>query len=208
MSPLIKRTIMSQYANSPVLMRMIEALTNSIDPSASIQNFYDIVFNVHTAKGFGLDIWGRIVGMPRELNIPNPEGTYFGFGDGFQPFNQAPFYAGGRNSYTLPDEAYRSLILVKAMANILRATAPNINRLLRAVFDGKRCYFLIIGHMKARFVFEFSLSPFERFLVHESGILPKPCGVEVEVVDATPLETFGFHGSDFQPFNQGAFYAK
>lgn len=206
MTPLIKQTIMSQYANSPAIMSLVESLTDAIDPSKDINLFYDMVFNLHTAQGFGLDAWGRIVNVPRQMNFPDPQGEYFGFADGFYPFNQRPFYAGTSTAYDLPDNAYRSLILIKAMANILRATAPNINKLLKSVFGGKKSYFLLVGHMKARYVFEFSLSSFERFIVYESGILPTPCGVDLEYLDAIPPETFGFARTGFQPFNQGTFY--
>lgn len=207
MSPLIKQTILSQYANSPNLMRLVENLTEAIDPSASVEQFYDIVFNVHTAQGHGLDVWGRIVGIPRQMTFPDPEGEFFGFADGFYPFNQRPFAAGEYSSYDLPDTTYRELILVKALANIIAATAPNINRLLQAVFGGKKCYFLIVGHMKGRYVFEFALSSFERHIVYNTDLLPRPCGVQIEIIDAIPPETFGFNGTGFQPFNEGTFYA-
>ena len=206
MSPLLKSTIMSQYANSPVLLRLIEDIGDRIDPTADIEQFYNIVMNLHTAQGFGLDIWGRIVGISRRASIANPEGEYFGFADGFYPFNQRPFFSPTQNAYELPDNVYRDLIFIKATVNIINATAPNINRLMKAAFNGKKCYFLIVGHMKGRYVFEFALSPFERYLVYNTDILPRPCGVQTEVLDAIPPETFGFTGTGFQPFNQGTFY--
>ncbi len=52
-----------------------------IDPTADLNAFYDLVWNVATAQGWGLDVWGRIVGVTRNLNIPadivNPGGYSF-----------------------------------------------------------------------------------------------------------------------------------
>lgn len=206
MSPLLKSTIMSQYANSPTLLRLIEDIGDRIDPTADIEQFYNIVMNLPTAQGFGLDIWGRIVGISRSVNFADPQGEYFGFADGFYPFNQRPFFSPGQTSYEIPDKDYRKLIFLKASANIVSATAPNINRLMKAAFDGKKCYFLITGHMKARYVFRFPLTQFERYIVYNTDILPRPCGVQVDILDEIPPETFGFNGTGFQPFNQGTFY--
>lgn len=183
MSPFLKSTIMSQYANSPVLLRLIDDLGDRIDPNADIEQFYDIVMNLHTAEGFGLDVWGRIVDVSRNVRTASVP-------------------------YDLDDEAFRSLILIKAMINIVSATAPNINRIMKAVFGGRKCYFLIVGHMKAQYVFEFQLSDYEQYLIYDVGVLPRPCGVLIGLVDIVPEETFGFYGTEFQPFNQGAFYAR
>lgn len=208
MHEVAKKTIMSQYANSPRLMKLIDDLADAIDPSKFTQDFYNMIMNLATAKGFGLDIWGRIVDISRRMTFPDPEGEFFGFEDGFYPFNQRPFSSTAHGSYELPDDAYRRIILIKAVANILKATAPNINRLLKHAFNEKKTYFLITGHMKARYVFEFHLTAFERHIVYNTDILPRPCGVEIEILDAIPPETFGFKNTGFQPFNEGTFHGR
>lgn len=206
MNDLIKKTIMSQYANSPRLMYIIESFTDAIDPSQFTQDFFDVVMNLNTAQGFGLDIWGRIVGIPRAVSYPNPEGEYFGFEDGFYPFGDRPFYSnvGGNSAWELGDDAYRQIILVKAFANIIYATAPNINKLIKMIFKGKG-YYQIIGDMQANYVFEYILTPFERFLLTETTLMPRPCGVLVGIQEVDVDNYFGFYGSGFKPFDQGVF---
>lgn len=183
MTPLIKSTILSQYANSPILMRLIGELTDAIDPSANVEQFYNLVMNLRTAKGFGLDVWGRIVGIDRHIGISGSQGECFGFADGFYPFNNRPFFAGNNKKSGISDNAYRHLIIVKALANIIYATAPNINKLLKIAFNGRRCYYLLSGPMQAQYVFEFKLSVIERFIVRNMNILPHPCGVNVDIVE-------------------------
>ena len=53
-------TLASQYANSPALLAVIKGMNDSIDPTARIDDFYRLVWNVDTAVGHGLDVWGRI----------------------------------------------------------------------------------------------------------------------------------------------------
>lgn len=206
MHELAKKTLMSQYANSPRIVSLISGLWDSLDSTRMTDDFYRMVFNLHTAEGYGLDIWGRIVGVGREINAPDPEGEYFGFDEGFYPFNERPFYAGsaGLNSWALTDGAYRELIFMKAISNIVYATAPNINQLLQYAFSG-HSYFLIHNNMTASYVFELYLSPFERHIVYNTDILPRPCGVLVDYIELDPSRTFGFFGTEFAPFNQGVF---
>lgn len=204
----IQQTIMSQYANSPRLLRIINDLWGAIDPTKFNEDYFNLIMSIPTANTQGLDIWGRIVGISRTVYFPNPEGEYFGFEDGFYPFNERPFSAAGNanDAWELADDAYRPLILIKAMANIVYATAPNINILMRAVFN-KPCYFLITGHMQGRYVFEFYLNQFERHIIYNTDILPRPCGVDVSIIiDLDESSTFGFDGSGLQPFGQGTFY--
>lgn len=89
----IRETLLSQYANSPVITTILKNANEAIDPRNSADEFYNLAVNVLTAQGFGLDIWGRIVGIGRGISIPDPDADYFGF-DGtekYLPFNQAPF---------------------------------------------------------------------------------------------------------------------
>lgn len=83
------RTIISQYSNSATLTQLITNLNTYIDPNANLQRFYDLIWNVDTAVGYGLDVWGRIVGIARFLKIPT--GKFFGFAEATtasaDPFN-------------------------------------------------------------------------------------------------------------------------
>lgn len=149
----IQETLMSQYANSPIICNLIDGMNDCLDPSETIETFYELAFNVNTVKGFGLDIWGRIVGVNRNINMSSDVKT-FGFETGdksFYPFNNYPFSAAGAgyDAYQLTDSKFRTLIMIKAASNIVYATAPNINRFLRLIFPKKRSYYLITGHMKA-----------------------------------------------------------
>lgn len=202
-------TIMSQYANSPIIVALIEGINTMVDPTADLDNFYNMVMNLSTATGYGLDVWGRIVGIGRNVSVDLVDTDYFGFfeAEDFTPFNDAPFNGDGTDfaSYPLYDELYRQLIIMKAYKNIIYATAPNINKFLSTIFPDQKSYYLITGTMSAKYIFEFTPTDFQRLVITELGILPVPCGVSVEYDITEVSTTFGFRGSNLQTFNNGTF---
>lgn len=208
----IQDTIASQYANSPVVLSIIETINNAIDPRFTIDEFYKVLWDLRTATGWGLDIWGRIVGVSRNVQMSDPDADAFGFkttpaSPKFTPFDNAPFSAAGSkfSSYRLLDPQYKELIIIKAASNILYATAPNINQYLKSIFGDQRAYYYITGHMTASYIFEFNLTAFQRLIAFTLKLLPEPCGVLVSYQQSAVNEYFGFDGTEFQPFDQGVF---
>jgi len=198
------RTIQSQYGASPHIIGIVEAAAKQLDPTGDIKTFFDKVFNPLTAEGVGLDVWGRIVGASRYLDVENED--FFGFyGQQLNPFNQAPFYiTGDTNVFRMNDTAFRTLIFLKAAANIGNATLPSIKEILSKLFDDP-VLVMNIGEMKVRIVFTFYLTANQRALFREYGILNLGGGVGFEYYQIDPQGTFGFDGSGLQPFNQGIF---
>lgn len=179
-------TVISQYANSPIILKMVENMADYIDPSANIDAFFISVFNVDTAEGYGLDVWGRIVGVSRVLQIPGDD-PFFGFAESpdAYPFNEAVFYGGGTltNNFALSDAAYRKLILAKALANISDGSIPGINQILINLFsDYGNCYVTDGEDMTMTYTFSSSLSPVDFAIVAQSGVLPRPAGVSATIV--------------------------
>lgn len=186
-------TILSQYANSPTIMQLITNMNAYLDPTANINAFYDLLWNVDTAVGYGLDVWGRIVGVGRVLRITGAE--YFGFdgpgGPSGLPFNQGVFYNGQplTSNYALLDGPYRVLILAKALANISDGTISAINQILINLFSptgllpvSGNSYVTDGEDMTMTYTFSAHLDPVQTAIVFQSGVLPRPCGVSASVV--------------------------
>lgn len=203
----IRDTIFSQYANSPAILAIISGMNDAIDPNYYIEDFYNYVYRLSTAKGFALDIWALKVGVSRNAPMSDPSSLRFGFNPAYEPFNTYPFSGAGSGfvSYQLPDSLLRQLIIIKAATNIIYATAININKLLLMIFGGRRAYYNITGHMKAEYVFEFTLSPFERMIVYTLKMLPQPCGVGISYTEIETKDIFGFEGSGLETFDNGVF---
>jgi hypothetical protein len=133
-------TVISQYANSPILTDLILNIDAYLDQTANLEAFFDFVMNLDTAQGHGLDVWGRIVGVNRVLQVQ--VGDWFGFDEampGVGTFGQSAFYSGAplTSNFTLSDQAYRQLILAKAAANITNGSIPAINRILMGLFPNR-----------------------------------------------------------------------
>lgn len=178
-----EQTVISQYGNSPTILTLIQQANTNIDPSADIDNFFSTIFNVATANLFGLAIWSRIVGIPQSLIAEL--GTYLDDADTF-----------------------RSLIMLKALANISRASAPAQNQLLQNWLGaGSRAYVQDLGNMAMSYVFEFALTPTQLLILKQSGIFLRPAGVLTNIV-ATAFPVFGFSemGTAWAwPFDQATF---
>lgn len=178
-------TIISQYGNSPTLWQMIQNFQQYIDPTQSLDFFYDNIWNIDTAVGYGLDVWGRILGVTRLINIPGATlGPYWGFSQASdaQPFDQAPFFNGSNTAnvqtVALPDSNYRQLLLAKALANISDGSIKGVNAILRFLFPGRgNCYVQDNLNMSLVYVFKFPLTVSEQAIIVQSGVLPRPCGV-------------------------------
>lgn len=177
----VTQTVISQYGNSPTLLAMIDSVNAAIDPNADIDNFYRWIWSVDDAQGFGLDIWGRIVGVSR--TVATTPAT------------------------VLTDAQYRPLILLKAISNISLATAPAINLLLSTWMKGRgRTYVNDLGNMEIKYQFEFQLQPFEIEIIKTSGIFLRPAGVGATFESFTG-PVFGFKGMTdaAAPFGQAPF---
>lgn len=174
-------TVLSQFANSPILLKLIDDFAQWLDPSTRFEAFYSLLWNIDTAQGYGLDVWGRILGVNRVVQVP--DGVYLGFESDEQakPFGFGIFYRGGRstNNVALTDTAYRLVLLAKAALNITDGSIPAINQILLNLFG--QGYVRDNLDMTMTYVFQTTLSPLETAIVFQSGVLPKPCGVSFDV---------------------------
>lgn len=179
-------TVISQYANSATLLELIADFADYIDPAANLDAFFNLVWNVDTAQGHGLDVWGRIVGVSRVLRLPSNV-PYFGFeqSSDAHSFNEGVFYKGSEatQNFALSDTAYRRLILAKALANISDGSIASINQILVSLFSAYgNCYVTDGGDMTMTYTFGSTLSVVDFAIVSQSGVLPRPVGVSATVV--------------------------
>jgi len=182
----VRLTVISQYANSPRILGLIDLFFAYLDPTPLLNELYNKLWNIDTAEGYGLDVWGRIVGVGRVLQVA--QSRFFGFADAthdFDPWNQSPYYSGQgfTSNYALTDEAYRQLILAKALANITDGSIPALNRILQLLFGAQgKAYVTDPGGMAMTYTFEFQPTPVQLAILTQSGVFPRPTGVAVSIV--------------------------
>src|ERR1700681_2336819 len=71
-------TILNQYSNSEVLIQLCTNMAQYVDPTLNLDQFYDNIWNIDTAIGYGLDCWGEIVGVGRVIQS-SALTSFFGF---------------------------------------------------------------------------------------------------------------------------------
>jgi len=208
MSQYLGKTVMKQYSNSATLLALLAAFDQWVDVSKFSDAFLLNVWDISTAQDFGLDIWGRILGQSRYIQIAQTPGDNFGWninahpGTQWKPWSQAPWYGGaaaGTTAFPLPNAYYRQLLLVKAAANIASSDCPSINALMRSMFGNRgRCY---VGYdpanpMHIGYHFEFFPTPVEKSII-QSGLFPQPAGTTAEYIYETlTYSPFGFAGAN------------
>ena len=217
----IEQTIVSQYANSPVLLSMINNMNAFIDPQANLFNFYNQIWNVNTATGYGLDLWGRIVGVSRVVQLPGivngVSNIWFREAEGLSTSTITPFGPGGTftfyngqnqtTSYTLSDAAFRAVILAKALSNISVCSAQSLNQLLQNMLGPGIAFVNDLGNMQMQVTF-YGVSLLNYYLLLNARVLPRPCGVTAYIYNAYvvgSMFTFREAGS-LVPMGYGAFF--
>ncbi|MCP1202235.1 DUF2612 domain-containing protein [Acetobacter oryzoeni] len=115
------KTVLSQYACSARITTILEGWNQAIDPQALIDEWYNGVWNIRTATGWGLDVWGRIIGQPRTLTVPA-----YGIRYGIQ----------GTEVVTLGDDDYRKLLYAGAAANIWDGTIQGTEAAYDQILSG------------------------------------------------------------------------
>lgn len=195
----IASTIISQYANSPVTVAVINAMNAAIDPSAEIDDWYNQVWNIYGAaqSGFnwGLDLWGRILGVSRILTVQT--GEYFGYtgpgtdGASGTPYNVGVYNPGlsGTVQVALANPAYLTLLLAKAYTNISNGSIPSINNILMFLFGAgngsgpptQPAAYCTSGAKTMTYTFSFTPTDIQLAIIN-SGVLPRPSGVALTVV--------------------------
>lgn len=183
----VQQTLLSQYANAPRIQALIAGWNQMLDPATLIDQWYQQVWNLQTAQGFGLDVWGRIVGVSRVLSLSAQ--SYLGFFEASdlteEGFAQAPWFQGEEttNNYRLADDGFRQLIYAKALANIAGGSVLDINRILMTLFSGQGdAYVRDNGDMTMSYVFRFVPTAVQVSIIQNSGVLPRPAGVGVSYV--------------------------
>ena len=149
------------------------------------ERFITEILDYNTCIPEALDfIWGRMLKVTR---------TFAG--------------ADGEN-FSLSDDQFREIIKIRAFGTIWNGSVYKMNRFLQDLFkDRGTAYVQDSLDMKYEiFVFDFALEPWEEYLFLYKDILPRPAGVGIAIYNLFTDSTFGFEGTEFQPFNQGVLW--
>lgn len=203
-------TVQSQYAASPRILALAAQYWQLLDPTPSADLMISKMIDPSTAEGYGLDVWGRIVGIKRALvpvggdylafappsNVTNPDGN---------SWNNAPFNPVNAAGYA-SDAIYRVYVYVKAMLNIGNGSLADLNRYFSLLFPDSGIKIIHSGTMIIRVLdFEARLTAADIPALRTLDWVP--LGVGWQLWQGTP-DCFGFAGSELQPFDQAPFLSE
>lgn len=200
-------TVQSQYAASPRILALAAQYWQLLDPTPSADLMISKMIDPSTAEGYGLDVWGRIVGIKRALvpvggeylafappaNVTNPDGN---------SWNNAPFNPVNASGYA-SDAIYRVYVYVKAMLNIGNGSLADLNRYFSLLFPDSGIKIIHSGTMIIR-VLDFSARLTAADILALRTLDWVPLGVGWQLWQGVP-DCFGFAGSELQPFDQAPF---
>lgn len=203
-------TVQSQYAASPRILALAAQFWQLLDPTPSADLMISKMIDPSTAEGYGLDVWGRIVGIKRAL-IP-VSGDYLAFAppanvantDG-DSWDNAPFNPVNSAGYA-SDAIYRTYVYVKAMLNIGNGSLADLNRFFSLLYPDSGIKIIHSGTMIIR-VLDFNVRLTAADILALRTLDWVPLGVGWQLWQGVP-DCFGFAGSELQPFDQAPFMAE
>lgn len=193
---------LSQYANSRVYMNLYNGLSNIFSNAKTLEDWYNIVFNLKTASGYGLDIWGNILNQGRQFSYDDNGTTVYVFLGGEQTIDGITYSA------EYMEGMYRMVLFLKALTHITNCTLASLNSLLQYYFkdridpeNNQNVYVINYGTMAIRYVFQFYVSKIEQS-IFTSDVMPRPTGVLANFEFVPYGQYFGFfvEGEETQPY--------
>lgn len=177
--------ILWQYDNAPKLKSLVQACQDEFDGNVQDfwDNFYTNIFNLDTANSFGLAVWGICLGVER------PKYEYQG------------------QEYLYSDDMYRLFLKAQSIIFSNNGSIAQFNKYMNLLFPNKPIKINDNLDMTIRVVFYYTPTAEEWFVINNPDFLPRPSGVEIELVIIAPDKVFGFDGSGLSGFDQGTFFA-
>jgi hypothetical protein len=196
------------------LAALIQPLIDAQDMLASLTADFDL----DTAVGVQLDIVGQWLGRTRYLTEPIT-GVYFAFHTATDPVQRDGFdqgiwlgpYDPTTKIIAMPDDAYRKILKLQAIANQWDGTVPSIQEAFNNVFPG-----VVVQDMGdtsgGLMVMDVLIPGIEMSSLElaalEQDFPIKPSGVRVNIIESsvttTPLFGFNVDGSIIGGFDHGS----
>lgn len=203
--------LFAQYSNADNLNNLLYGTSTYPGLNSYLNiNYVDFVtnfFDVRTAGTEGLDNWGAILGITRNIYIPNVS-TLFGFGDSASPpsppgptgypqaFNYGGFYSGGAKYTALDNDIFRCMILLRYQTLTCNMSIQAISQILNQFFKNLNTYGYAntqvvqvqdnLAPMSITYTFSQTLEPYQTVIFssvyNPTNFLPRPMGVKAIIV--------------------------
>lgn len=190
----ILKVVPWQYDQAPNLINLLGEKAEWY--KANHQEFWEDweseIFDLRTAKDFGLNVWSIILNLPLYTNdeVSPPNYPAFGFGNFGLNFGNGNFATDSNVFNNLTLEQKRLLLMLRWRCITSDGTMSEINRALYELFGGS-VYCLDGEDMTLTYVFTEVQPEIMMILYSQYDILPRPSGVKAKLL-VKPRDAFGF----------------
>lgn len=172
--------VQDQYKNTNI-ETLLKGLADLYDKLIikPINEFYNDFYNLDTAKGIGLDLWGEHLNFPRTIKYINQKAKEEG-------------------SITLQDDEYRFILQIITLKLYIKMTVPGINKSLKELFSyyNVRAYTLDNQNMTyVNYIFLWDIPEYIKQAFNNYDLLPHPLAVGTKYSEAF-YQIFGFKGQN------------
>ncbi len=178
--------ITSEHADKPRFVAVVDALTKPLSDVAALATSLTAAFDLDLAIGAQLDAVGKWAGLSRTFTVPIT-GAFFSFnivGLGWNEGSWKGAFVSTAGMTSLDDEAYRTAIRARIAKNYW--TGTNVEQ--RAILHADLAPFGIDLIPIDNFDMSMTLhvmgtpAPVTMELIRRGYIIPKPCGVRLNIV--------------------------
>lgn len=173
-------SLQNQYQGTNI-ETLINGLADLYDKliTQPLNDFYNNIYNLDTANGIGLDLWGEKLNFPRTIRYINEDTEI-------------------ENSVTLQDDEYRLVLQVVTLRIYTKMSVAGINKSLKELFSfyNADAYTLDNQDMTyVNYIFVWEIPEYLKQAFNNYDLLPHPMAVGTRYREAY-YQIFGFKGQN------------
>lgn len=179
--------VTSEHSTKPKYMAWLTVLLTPLIDAIKINEDVKNSFNLNTAIGAQLDIIGKWLEQPRQVNFQPTDGS----------------------SSILSDNYYRTVLKAKVVKNQWKGTISNFYSFWNVLFKGQPLQIYLVDNQDMEpvaVIWSSSVDQMMQDLITNNYIVPKPAGLGLTVRRIDADTTFGFFGTEFTGFDTGTFW--
>lgn len=179
--------VTSEHSTKPKYMAWLSVLLTPLIDAIKLNEDVKKAFDLNTAIGAQLNIIGKWLEQPRQVDFQPTDGS----------------------SSVLNDNYYRTVLKAKVVKNQWKGTISNFYSFWNVLFKGQPLQIYLVDNQDMEpvaIIWSSSVDQMMQDLIANNYIVPKPAGLGLTVRRIDSDTTFGFLGTEFTGFDTGTFW--
>lgn len=179
--------VTSEHSTKPKYMAWLSVLLTPLIDAIKLNEDVKKAFDLNTAIGAQLNIIGKWLEQPRQVDFQPTDGS----------------------SSVLNDNYYRTVLKAKVVKNQWKGTISNFYSFWNVLFKGQPLQIYLVDNQDMEpvaVIWSSSVDQMMQDLIANNYIVPKPAGLGLTVRRIDSDTTFGFFGTEFTGFDTGTFW--